>query len=176
MTDSPSPRAPALCAVVAMAQNRCIGRGNAMPWHIPEDFKHFRRVTMGKPVIMGRKTFESIGKPLPGRTNIVVSRTGFAAAGVQTVPTLEAALDRARTVAATGEAVDEIMIIGGGQIYAQALPLLDRIYMTVVEMTVEGDTFFPSLPPGDWHETPDTELPAADGRPACRFVTLERIR
>lgn len=166
---------PVLCAVVALSENRCIGRGGAMPWHIPEDFKHFRSITMGKPVIMGRKTFESIGKPLPGRANIVVSRSGFAAEGAEVFSTLEQALDRARAVAANDKA-DEIMIIGGGQIYAQALKSLDRIYMTVVHMTVEGDAFFPPLLDGEWIETASANLPAADGKPACDFKTLERKR
>lgn len=158
-----------------MSRNRCIGRDNAMPWHIPEDFRHFRRITMGKPVIMGRRTFESIGRPLPGRTNIVVSRGGFAADGTESASSLEDALRRARAVAAQ-DGAGEIMIIGGGQIYEQALPFLDRIYMTVVDREVDGDTFFPPLPAQDWLETPDYELPAEGERPACRFVTWERVR
>lgn len=139
---------PRLCLIVAQAENRAIGKDNQMPWHLPEDLQYFKRVTMGKPVIMGRKTFESIGRALPGRTNIVVTRqTDWHANGVQTVASLEAAIDLA-----TAASTDEIMIIGGAQIYRAALPLVERIYLTQVHDSFDGDAFFPQLGP-EWAET-----------------------
>ncbi len=143
-----------LSLVVAMARNRVIGRDNDMPWNIPEDLRRFRDLTMGKPVIMGRKTFESIfarlGKPLPGRTNIVVSRTGTPERPGYTVcATLGAAIDLARAEArALGLA--EIFVIGGAQIYALALPLADRIYLTEIDAVPGGDAFFPEIDPRIW--------------------------
>lgn len=146
--------AVALSIIVAMASNRVIGRDNDMPWHIPEDLRRFRDLTMGKPVIMGRKTFESIharlGKPLPGRTNIVVSRNAAAGGpGYTLCATLQAALDVARAEA-QARGLDEIFIIGGAQIYAQALPLADRIYLTEIDAVPGGDTFFPEINPRVW--------------------------
>jgi dihydrofolate reductase len=124
-------------AIAAMSLNRVIGQGNRIPWHLPEDFKWFKRMTTGNIVVMGRKTFESIGKPLPNRTTIVLSRTGFSYPGVQTIRDL-------------GELNPEkesrdIFICGGAQIYAQALPLCSDLYLTVVKRTVEGDAFFPAF-------------------------------
>jgi len=156
--------------IVARAENGVIGIGNQMPWHLPEDLKFFKRVTMGKPVIMGRKTLESIGRPLPGRANIVISRQrDLALEGVTVVPSLEAALEAAR---ATG--ADEAMIIGGGQVYAQAMPLAGRLYVTHVHATYDGDARFEMPDLADWRETAREELPAAEGRPACSWVTYER--
>lgn len=148
--------------IVAMAKNRVIGRDNDMPWHIPEDLKHFKALTLGKPVIMGRKTFESItarlGKPLPGRTNIVVSRSApQVPPGVILCDTLERAIEAARKVAGETGAT-EVFVIGGAQIYALALPLADRIYRTDIDTEVTGDAFFPALDPAQWRET--------DARPA----------
>lgn len=141
---------PVIAAVVAMARNRVIGAGNKLLWHIPEDFRHFKRVTMGKPVIMGRKTYESIGKPLPGRTNIVISRIPEAVSGdVTAVATLDDALARARAVA-VADSADEICIIGGGQIYSAALPVTQRIYLTVIDRDYHGDAFFPELDMAEW--------------------------
>lgn len=141
---------PVIAAVAAMARNRVIGAGNKLLWHIPEDFKHFKRVTMGKPVIMGRKTYESIGKPLPGRANIVISRNPGAVSGdVTVVATLDDALAHARTVAAA-DGADEICIIGGGQIYSAALPVTQRIYLTVIDRNYHGDAFFPELNMAEW--------------------------
>ena len=156
-------------AIVAMSENRVIGRRNQMPWHLPEDLKHFKAVTLGKPVIMGRKTFESIGRPLPGRLNIVISRN-FAADGVVVTPNLAAAIS-AGTASADTPSPTEIMIIGGGQVYAESLPLLDRIYLTQVNRTIsDGDAFFPALPAGEWRET------ARDDRDGFSFITLDRVR
>lgn len=130
--------------VVAAADNNVIGRDNAMPWHIPEDFRHFKTVTMGKPCIMGRKTFESIleqlGKPLPGRVNIVVSRKNYQHGGALTCKDLEEAIEQASKID-----TDEICIVGGAQIYAQALNIADKIYLTRVHQSPEGDAFFPAL-------------------------------
>lgn len=140
-----------------------------MPWHLPADLKHFKSLTMGKPIIMGRKTFQSIGRPLPGRTNIVISRNPeFGAEGVETAHSLEQAIDQASALG------DEIMIIGGGQIYQAAVPLAERIYMTRVELAPDGDVFFPELVAGEWR-TIVLEDHAADGEtPAFSFLRLDR--
>lgn len=142
-----------IAAIAAMSKNRVIGRDNALPWHIPEDFKYFKRTTFGKPVIMGRKTYESLGQPLPGRINIVISRNPDTIEGdVFAVDTLEKAIERA-TAIATAESVEEIFIIGGGQIYEAALPQTDRLYLTVIDETFEGDAHFPEFNQADWTET-----------------------
>lgn len=139
-------------AIAAMSQNLVIGKDNKLLWHIPEDFKHFKRVTMGKPVIMGRKTYQSIGKPLPGRTNIVITSQPDQVEGdVVIVATLDEALTRAKQIA-TDTNVDEVFIIGGGQIYAAAMAQTDRIYLTVINQDFEGDTFFPKINPTEWSE------------------------
>lgn len=135
-----------------MSRNLVIGKDNKLLWHIPEDFKHFKRVTMGKPVIMGRKTYQSIGKPLPGRPNIVItSKPGDIQGDVTIVATLEEAIVRA-TGMAQETGIDEIFIIGGGQIYEIAMPVTDRIYLTVINQDFEGDTFFPKINPQEWSE------------------------
>lgn len=157
--------------IVARARNGAIGLANAMPWHLPADLAHFKRTTLGHPVIMGRRTWESIGRALPGRKNIVVSRTpGFRAEGAQVVRSLEEAWRAA-------EGAEEAFVIGGARLYAEALPEADRIYLTDVVAEVEGDTFFPRLDPRDWRETLLAEQPAG-GRDAhaLRFLLLERAR
>lgn len=159
---------PMVSIVVACAANHVIGINNEMPWHIPEDFKHFKSVTMGKPCIMGRKTFESIlaslGKPLPGRVNIVISRSNFQHSGALTVQNMAEALEQASKID-----TNEICIVGGGQIYAQALKenLVDRIHLTRVHQSPEGDAFFPALG-DDWRET------AREDHDGFSFVTLEK--
>ena len=157
--------------IVAMAEQRVIGRGNAMPWHLPADLRHFKAVTMGKPVVMGRRTFESIGRPLPGRRNLVISRNPeWQAAGVDVAPSLEAAL-------AMLADCEEVMIIGGGQLYAEALPRADRLYLTHIELAVEGDTFFPDYQRYQWQQIEQSSHPADDKNPhAYRFETLQRQR
>jgi dihydrofolate reductase len=157
-----------LTAVVAASDNDVIGRGNALPWHLPADLAHFKRLTLGKPILMGRRTFEAIGRPLPGRRNLVLSRGGFAAPGVETVDSLKAA----RAMVA-GE--PELMIIGGAQLYQQALPLIDTIHLTRVHGWIEGDAHLPALPPAEWHEVAREEV-AADARNAyaMSFITLQR--
>lgn len=126
--------------IAAMAENRVIGSHGAIPWKLPEDLRRFRSITMGHPVIMGRKTFESIGRPLPDRRNIILTRNpGFTAEGCLVVNSLQAAL------AVCGEA-DEVFICGGGEVFRESLPLASRIFLTVVHINVEGDTFFPPIP------------------------------
>ena len=142
--------------IVAAADNNVIGRDNKMPWHIPEDFKYFKRMTTGKPCIMGRKTFESIldmlGKPLPGRTSIVVSRSGYTYEGAKSASSLEEAIEIAEQIAEQDKS-EEIMILGGAQIYALALEkeLVERAYVTRVHQEPEGDAYFPELGP-QWQE------------------------
>lgn len=153
--------------IAAMAKNRVIGRDSALPWHIPADLRRFRDLTMGHPVVMGRKTYESIGKPLPGRQTIVVTRQkGYVAPGSAVTHSLEEAL------AAAGPA-EELFICGGGELYAAALPVADRICLTVVGCEVEGDTLFPELPPGVFVETGREELP---GQPPLTFIVYERAK
>lgn len=126
--------------IVAHDKNRVIGYENDMPWHLPGDLKYFKEMTMGKPVIMGRKTFESIGRPLPGRRNIVITRNAaYEAEGIELAPSLEAALALVRDV-------EEIMVIGGEQIFTQALPLADKLYITLIDHEFVGDTYFPDYP------------------------------
>jgi dihydrofolate reductase len=152
--------------VVAAADNNVIGLNNAMPWHIPEDFKHFKTVTMGKPCIMGRKTFESIlvqlGKPLPGRVNIVVSRKNYQHERALTCRDIAEAIDQAAKTE-----TDEICIIGGAQIYAQAIELADKIHLTRVHQSPEGDAFFPELGSA-WREE------SRDDREGFSFLTYTR--
>ena len=124
-------------AIAAMALNRVIGRGNEIPWHLPEDFKWFKKMTTGNVVVMGRKTFESIGRPLPNRETIVVSRSGFSFHGVRTVASLDE-ID-------LGKETREVFICGGAQIYAQALSLCSDLYLTLVKKELEGDAFFPAF-------------------------------
>ena len=153
-----------------MDRNRLIGDKNQLPWHLPADFAHFKTVTMGKPIIMGRKTFESIGKPLPGRTNIVLSRdpdTCFE--GTVCVTSFEQAL-----AAVVDE--EEVMIIGGSTIYEMLLPQVDRLYLTYVDAAFAGDAWFPGFDENQWLEK-EVVTRKADEKNAynCRFVTLERI-
>ena len=135
--------------VAAHASNRVIGRDGDMPWRLPSDLKHFKAVTLGSPVIMGRKTYLSIGRPLPGRANIVVSRSGFSADGVETVTSLEAAIALARAHARQSGAA-QVSVIGGGEIYAQAIDLADELCLTEVDAEIQGDTVFPAIDSGRW--------------------------
>lgn len=164
---------PRIALIAAMAANRVIGDGNKMPWHLPADLRHFKKLTLGKPVIMGRKTFESIGsKPLPMRVNIVVSRDpNFRANGVVIARDLQQALNLAMPHAA-----EEIMIMGGASIYEQALAIADRLYLTFIQLNVNGDAHFPDLRQFRWRElsseshTPDPENPYN-----YSFVVYERV-
>ncbi len=162
-----------LSLVVARADNGVIGRDNALPWHLPADLKHFKRLTVGKPVVMGRRMFESIGKPLPGRHNIVLTRDcDWQAEGVTVVPNL------AEAIAAAGlqpnARADEIMIIGGAQIYAEALPSARRVYLTEVHASPAGNTLLPAFDPARWVETAREDFAAEAGQPGYSFVTLDR--
>jgi len=129
--------------IAAMDKNQLIGVKNGLPWHLPADFRHFKEVTMSKPVIMGRKTFESIGKPLPGRKNIVISRKGFAADGISVVESIDEALQLV-------SGVDEVMIIGGASFYQQMIDRADRMYLTHVDAECEGDAWFPEFDLANW--------------------------
>ncbi len=155
--------------IVAVADNNVIGKNNKMPWHISEDFKHFKKITLNKPCIMGRKTYESIleqlGKPLPKRDSIVISRSGFEHKGAISVPSLESAIENAKDITD-----DEIMVIGGAQIYKLALKsnLVDRIYMTRVHQSPEGDAFFPELDTNKWLET------EREDHEGYSFITLDK--
>ena len=153
-----------------MDRNRLIGRDNALPWRLPADLAHFRNITMGKPVVMGRKTFESIGRPLPGRTNIVLTRSlDFSAEGVLVADSLESALDLA------GDAA-EVFVIGGGAVYEQALPQAQRLYLTLVDDEFEGDAWFPAIVPTQWREVERSRHGADERNPHdYSFVVFEKI-
>lgn len=143
-----------ICMIAAMSNNRAIGKDNTMPWHLPSDLRFFKESTMGKPIIMGRKTFESIGRALPGRPNFVITRNPSTELSLEHphvwfVCDLENALKLANFEAQDLD-VDEVMIIGGAQIYAQALPIVDRIYLTRVNADIDGDTFFPEFDEQAW--------------------------
>ena len=161
-----------LALIVAVADNGVIGKHNELPWRLPDDLKHFKALTLGHPVLMGRRTYESIGRALPGRPNLVVTRQlDWAAPGVEVFGALPAALARAQALD------DTVCIIGGGEIYAQTLPLAQVVYLTEVHTTVAGGTaFFPVLSPAEWREV-SRERHEADERHACAFsfVTLRRF-
>lgn len=147
-----------IAMIAAVAENGVIGADNELPWRLPTDFGFYKATTMGKPLIMGRKTFESIGKPLPGRTNIVVTRSSdFAPQGVVVMPTLEAAIAHAKVIAEEA-GVDEVFINGGGTIYAQAIAEADRLYITHVKASPDGDVRFPAIDPADWTGTEVSEI------------------
>jgi dihydrofolate reductase len=156
--------------IVAMAEGRVIGMNNAMPWHLPADLKHFKAITSGKPVIMGRKTFESIGKALPNRHNIVISRnSSYDAPGCDVVGSLAEAINLV-------EHAQEICIIGGAQIFTEALPLADRLYLTFIDLTVEGDTFFPDWQAEQWTESArEQHSPDSQNAHGLTFITLDRL-
>lgn len=159
-----------LSIIVAVDLKYGIGYNNSLLWHLPDDFKRFKKLTMGKPVIMGRKTYQSIGKPLPGRLNIVISKN-FHSEGITVLDSLQSALEYAQK---TG--CEEAFIIGGGIVYKQALPITDRVYLTKVETTIEADTFFEFDPSEDWEET-YREHHSADAKHqfAFNFIDYERI-
>lgn len=159
-----------LSLVVAMAKNRVIGRDGRLPWRLPADLKHFRRVTMGKPIVMGRKTFDSIGRPLDGRENIVITRNpDFRPPGVTAVSSVDDALNTA--------SADEVMVIGGATIYEQLLPRADRIYLTLIHRTFEGDACFPEFDENEWREAERTDVDGGTGAEfGYSFITLERVR
>lgn len=181
-----------ITAVVAMDQNRLIGKDNALPWHIPEDLKFFKDITMGHPIVMGRKSYESIGKPLPGRANIVISRTltsnkedyshfysnGSAALDIETKTDngplifndIENAVEEACSIAAANN-LSEVFVIGGAEIFKFCLPFTDKIYLTLIHDSFEGDIYFPKLRKDDWIETKREEFKSS---PEYSRITLER--
>lgn len=143
-----------LALIVAMAENRCIGMDNMLPWRLPADLQYFKRITSGKAIVMGRTTYDSLGRPLPNRTNIVITRNPHweGPIGTRVVHSLEAALALAEAVAVCNSQ-DEALIIGGAEIYAQTLPLVSRMYITEVEASVDGDAFFPDWDRAQWRES-----------------------
>lgn len=161
--------------IVAVAKNRVIGAGGALPWHISADLKHFKQLTMGKPIVMGRKTFESIGQPLKGRANVVISANpDYQPAGVTVVPSCADALKLAQTIAEANED-GEVMVIGGAQVYQDAMVRADRVYLTEVDAEYEGDVFFPELADGQWREVSrEDHEPGGADEPGYSFVVLER--
>lgn len=156
--------------VVAMDRNRLIGSGNALPWHLTADLRHFKKLTMGHPVVMGRRTWESIGKPLPGRTNIVLTRQkDYEAPGAVVVDSIESAKEQAGDQA-------ELMVIGGAELYRQALAEADRIYLTEVHAEFEGDTYFPEMNMDEWACMSREDFGKDEKNPHdYSFVVLERI-
>ena len=182
MPESAQHPSPRISLVAALARNRVIGRGNAIPWHLPEDLKRFKRITLGHAVIMGRKTFDSImealGKPLPGRRNIVISRSGPGAAaqtdaqklpqeGVVICRSLDEALEAAKDST-------EVFVIGGAQIYALALARADRLHLTEIDADIEGDTLFPEIDPAQFSESSREAGPASEFH--YDFVIYDRRR
>jgi dihydrofolate reductase len=164
-----------IALIVAVARNGVIGRDNTLPWRLPADLKHFKATTLGKPIVMGRKTFESLGKPLPGRTNIVITRDeSFSAEGAVVVHTIEAALQAADAIAVRDGAA-EIMVIGGAEIYRQALPLAQVLYYTRVELDVDGDAHFPAIDWAQWQCLEQQRFAAVDDTPAYELLRYQRL-
>lgn len=157
--------------IAAVARNGVIGNRGALPWRLPSDFAFFKRQTMGRPLIMGRKTFEGIGKPLPGRTSIVVTRNrDFAPEGAMVVASLGLALE-----AAQASDPNEVMIGGGGELYREAIPIADRLYITHVDLEPDGDTTFPAIDPTIWREAEVIDVPRTERDSApFRVVRYER--
>ncbi len=164
-----------LVIVAAIAENGVIGRDNRLPWRIKSDLQYFKSLTVGRPIIMGRKTYESIGRPLPERANIVVTRdAGFAPPGVIVARSIESALKLARDEAATRNA-DSIAVIGGTEIFRQAMPLADKLALTIVHAKPEGDTYFPPIDPGEWKETERRKQPRGP-QDDCDFTFVTYVR
>ena len=156
-----------LSAIVAMASNRCIGKDNALPWRLSADLQRFKQLTLGHTLVMGRKTYESIGRPLPGRTTIVVTRQrDYAPEGVRVAHSLEQALELAPG--------DEVFIAGGADLYQQALERVRRLYLTRIDRDYAGDTFFPELDLSGWRLVAEEHHPATATQPSFSFLTYER--
>lgn len=155
-------------AIVAIGENNAIGKSNQLLWHMPNDLKHFKDITSGRTIIMGRKTFDSVGKPLPKRRNIVVTQQDITIPGCEVVKSIKYALELC-------EGEDEVFIGGGAQIYRLAMPLTDRIYLTVIHKVFDADTFFPSIDKNDWKEVKREDFDADEKNPyPYSFITLER--
>lgn len=168
--------------IVAMAENQTIGIDNSLPWHLPNDLQYFKKVTMAKPIIMGRKTYESIGRPLPGRTNIVITRQAdYQAEGIVVVNSLQQALDKAEDISFVA-GHEEVMVIGGAEIYQQALLKADRLYITHVHSEIAGDAFFPHVSWNDWQECQREDHQADPAGEAQKnpydysFVVYDRVK
>tara|TARA_B110000503_G_scaffold26584_1_gene41929 strand:+ start:1550 stop:2053 length:504 start_codon:yes stop_codon:yes gene_type:complete len=164
-----------IALIVAASENNVIGRNNQLPWYLPGDLRYFKAMTLGKPVIMGRKTFESIGKPLPGRDNIVITRQkDYPAEGIKLVSSLDEAIILGESINLINGG-DEVMVIGGAQIYAEALELADRVYLTRVHDHVEGDAYFPALETSSWHESGREDILAKEPNPFdFSYLVLDR--
>jgi dihydrofolate reductase len=163
-----------LALIAAVADNRVIGIDNRLPWHLPADLKHFKSLTLGKPIIMGRKTWDSLGRPLPGRLNLVVSRQAdLRLEGAEVFPSLATAMARADEWA-RAQGVDELMLIGGAELYAQGLAQAERLYLTRVHLSPEGDAFFPAFDESDWQLAEREEHAAAGEAPAHAYETWAR--
>lgn len=163
-----------LCLIAALADNRVIGAGNQLPWHLPADLKHFKARTLGKPIIMGRKTWDSLGRPLPGRLNLVVSRQAdLQLQGAEVFASLEAAIARADQWARE-QGVDELMLIGGAQLYEQGLAQAERLYLTRVALAPEGDAWFPAFDEAAWDCVAREPQAAVESAPAHCFETWQR--
>lgn len=162
-----------LSLLVAMAKNRVIGRNNKLPWHLPADLKHFKFLTMGQTIVMGRKTYESIGKPLPGRTNIIITRqTGYEVPGAIVVNSIDDAL---LTCKETRSINAENFIIGGEELYRQTLKICQRIYITEIQRDFEGDAYFPAFDPNEWEETQrDKHISESDVNLEYHFIVFDR--
>ncbi|MEG9499023.1 type 3 dihydrofolate reductase [Mannheimia indoligenes] len=159
-----------ISVIVARTKNKVIGKDNQMPWHLPVDLAWFRQNTVGKPVIMGRKTYESIGRLLPKRPNIILSRSGFEVEGAYSATSLEQAVELAKSFANS----DEIMIIGGGELFKQALPTADTLYLTEIQAEIEGDTFF-EFDEENWQLVAEKWSEVDENNPyRCRFMVLKR--
>ncbi|KKQ45408.1 MAG: Dihydrofolate reductase [Candidatus Moranbacteria bacterium GW2011_GWC2_37_8] len=158
---------PKISIICAIAENRAIGKNNQLLWHIPEDFKHFKNITSGHVILMGKKTFESIGKPLPNRANIVITRdTNFSAEGIIVANSVEEAINKAKEIEK-----EEVFIIGGGQIYQQAMNMADKLYLTVVEGIFDADTFFP-----DYSEFKNVVSERKSSDENFKYIFLELIK
>ena len=163
-----------LALIAAVARNGVVGRNNQLPWHIPADLQYFKKITMGKPIVMGRLTYESIGRPLPERTNIVVTRDhSYQPKGVEVVHSLEDALALGGSLLFEG---GELMVIGGAQIYTEVLPLADVLYLTEVDAEVEGDAFFPEVDWADWEQVSRCQGNATDTGLNYSFVMYKRVK
>ncbi|MRI32551.1 dihydrofolate reductase [Endozoicomonas sp. OPT23] len=164
-----------IAMIAAVAENNAIGINNKMPWYLPGDLRYFKAVTMGKPIIMGRKTFDSLRKPLPGRTNIVITRDKeWTHEGVKVVHTLADAISLAEDVALIN-GQGEVMVIGGAEIYRLALPQADRLYLTRVYQSFEGDAFFPELDDSEWQEIAREDQHSEDEEPLTfSYLVLDR--
>jgi dihydrofolate reductase len=163
------PDKPRLSIITAMAANRVIGVENRLPWHLPEDLQHFKTLTMGHHIVMGRKTYDSIGKPLPGRTTIIITRNvDYAVPGCMAVNSIDAAL-----IVANGD--DEVFFVGGAALYAQALPLVDRIYLTEIKRDFPGDAHFPQFDLSQWNEVSREKHTTTGSEPyEYHFVVYDR--